>query len=56
MPEEEAAHFRARFLLPALEKLRKAVPESNPFTDLLSALILLLACEGAKCGAAKGDS
>ncbi|HSB16365.1 MAG TPA: hypothetical protein VLE22_18085 [Bryobacteraceae bacterium] len=56
MPEEEAAHFRARFLLPALEKLRRAVPESNPFADLLSALILLLAGDGTECGPAKGDS
>jgi nitrate reductase delta subunit len=56
MPEEEAAHFRTGFLLPAIEKLRKAVPESNPFADLLSALILLLPGEGAECEPAKGDS
>jgi nitrate reductase delta subunit len=44
MPEEEAEPFRTRFIVPALEKLRKAVPvESNPFSHLLAALATLLA-------------
>jgi nitrate reductase delta subunit len=44
MPDEEAAHFRAGFLIPAVEKIRKAVPpESNPFATLLAALAALLA-------------
>ena len=44
MPDEEAAHFRAEFLLPAVEKIRKAVSvENNPFAILLAALASLLA-------------
>jgi nitrate reductase delta subunit len=44
MPEEEAVHFRAEFLLPAVEKIRKAVSEeNNPFAILLAALASLLA-------------
>jgi nitrate reductase delta subunit len=43
MPEEEAEPFRARFIVPALEKLRKAVPvDRNPFGYLLAALATLL--------------
>lgn len=44
MPDEEAAHFRAEFLLPAVQKIRKAVSaENNPFAILLAALTSLLA-------------
>lgn len=44
MPDEEAAHFCAGFLLPAVEKIQKAIPvESNPFANLLAALASLLA-------------
>jgi len=44
MPDEESAPFRARFLRPALEKIRKAVPaETNPYANLLAALAALLA-------------
>jgi nitrate reductase assembly molybdenum cofactor insertion protein NarJ len=47
MPEEEAAPFRARFLRPAVEKIRKAVPaESNPYSKLLAALAVLLGGAG----------
>ena len=47
MPEEEAAPFRARFLRPAVEKIRKAVPaESNPYAKLLAALAVLLGGAG----------
>jgi nitrate reductase delta subunit len=43
MPEEEAAQLRTRFILPAVEKIRGAVPpEQNPFAYLLAALALLL--------------
>ena len=43
MPDEEAERFRNGFLLPAVEKIRKAVPvESNPFANLLAALASLL--------------
>jgi hypothetical protein len=43
MPEDEAAVFRSRYLLPAVEKLRKAVPaEANPFAVLCAALASLL--------------
>jgi nitrate reductase delta subunit len=43
MPEEDATQFRKRFVLPAVEKIRKAVPpEGNPFGHLLAALALLL--------------
>ncbi len=43
MPADEAALFRARFLRPAVEKIRKAVPsDSNPFAKLLAALAALL--------------
>ena len=44
-----AAPFRARFLRPAVEKIRKAVPaESNPYAKLLAALAALLV--GAETG------
>ena len=50
MPDEEAAPFRAGFLLPAVEKIRKAVPvDSNPYANLLSALASLLATETTEC-------
>lgn len=50
MPDEEAAPFRAGFLRPAVEKIRKAVPaESNPYASLLAALAVLLG--GAASGA-----
>ncbi len=43
LPEQEAADFCARFLLPAVEKIRKAVPmDSNPLATLLAALASLL--------------
>ena len=49
MPEEEAAPFRVRFLRPAVEKIRKAVPaENNPYASLLAALAVLLG--GAESG------
>jgi nitrate reductase assembly molybdenum cofactor insertion protein NarJ len=49
MPEDEAAIFRTRFLLPAVEKLRKAVPaDTNPFASLCAALVSLLTVETAE--------
>jgi nitrate reductase molybdenum cofactor assembly chaperone len=49
MPEEEAWPFRARFLRPAVEKIRKAVPAgNNPYANLLAALAVLLG--GAESG------
>ena len=51
MPEEEAAPFRARFLRPAVEKIRKAVAaESNPYANLLAALAVLLGGAGDRDG------
>lgn len=43
LPDGEANEFRARFLKPAVEKIRKAVPEdSNPYAKLLAAVSMLL--------------
>jgi nitrate reductase assembly molybdenum cofactor insertion protein NarJ len=57
MPDEEAVHFCDAFLLPALEKIRKAVPvESNPFANLLAALASLLAGDRTDAQPTKGRS
>ncbi|MEO8593134.1 MAG: molecular chaperone TorD family protein [Candidatus Solibacter sp.] len=49
MPEEDAMPFRARFLRPAVEKMRKAVPaESNPYANLLAALAVLCGAGSVK--------
>lgn len=46
LPAEEARIFRTKYLLPAVEKLRKAVPAGvNPFASPLAALALLLTGE-----------
>jgi nitrate reductase delta subunit len=43
MPEDEAVIFRTKYLLPAVEKLRKAVPaDVNPYAILCAALASLL--------------
>ncbi len=55
LPEREAADFCARFLLPAVEKIRKAVPmDSNPLATLLAALASLLT--GQVTGAAQPEA
>ncbi len=44
MAEDEAVVFRTKYLLPAVEKLRKAIPAGvNPYATLCAALALLLA-------------
>lgn len=49
MAEDEAAIFRTKYLLPAVEKLRKAVPaDANPFAALCAALASLLTDETAE--------
>lgn len=50
MSGDEAAIFRTKYLLPAVEKLSKAVPaETNPFANLCAALSSLLT-EGSNNG------
>jgi len=47
MADEEAREFRAKFLRPAVEKIRNAVPvESNPYALLLAALAELVSVTG----------
>jgi nitrate reductase delta subunit len=43
MPEEEAAEFETRFLMPALAKIAKAVGDTdNPYSKLIAALQQML--------------
>jgi nitrate reductase assembly molybdenum cofactor insertion protein NarJ len=43
MPEDEAAEFESRFLVPALEKIAKAIDHSgNPYTLLMAGLQRML--------------
>ncbi len=47
--EDEAAVFRTRYLLPAVEKLRKAVPAGvNPYATLCAALASLLSARAGE--------
>jgi nitrate reductase molybdenum cofactor assembly chaperone NarJ/NarW len=56
MAQDEAAIFRSKYLLPAVEKLRKAIPaDSNPFAALCAALASLLTDETAEQGGSANE-
>lgn len=51
MAEDERAAFAARYLTPALDKIGAAVPDDNPFSDLVRAAREMTAPTGQTAGA-----